>query len=99
MKTYTLTKSKSKNKKWNIKNGKSINFGQKGASDFTINKDPKRKKKKKLYIARHRKREDWNDLKTAGAWAKNLLWNRDTLNKSIKDTENRFNINIIKKRE
>ena len=98
MKTYTLTKSKSKNKKWNIKNGNSINFGQEGYSDFTINKDPKRKK---LYIARHRKREDWTKtgLDTAGFWSKNLLWNKNTLSKSIIDTENRFNINIIKKRK
>ena len=98
MKTYTLTKSKSKNKKWNIKNGNSINFGQEGYSDFTINKDPKRKK---LYIARHRKREDWTKtgLDTAGFWSKNLLWNKNTLSKSIKDTENRFNIDIIKKRK
>ena len=98
MKTYTLTKSKSKNKKWNIKNGQSINFGQKGYSDFTINKDPKRKKN---YIARHKKREDWtkSGIDTAGFWSKNLLWNKNTLSKSIIDTENRFNINIIKKRE
>lgn len=96
MRTYTLTKSKSKNKKWNIKNGKTINFGQKGYEDFTIHKDPNRKKN---YINRHKKREDWNDLNTAGAWSKGLLWNKSTLNKSIKDMENRFNINIIKKRK
>jgi hypothetical protein len=98
MKTYTLTKSKSKNKKWNIKNGKSINFGQKGKSDFTIHKDPNRKKN---YIARHKKNEDWSKtgIDTAGFWAKNLLWNKNTLSKSIIDTENRFNIDIIKKRK
>ena len=98
MKKYILTKSKSKNKKWNIKNGKSINFGQQGYSDFTINKDPKRKKN---YIARHKKNEDWTKtgIDTAGFWSKNLLWNKNTLSKAIKDTENRFNINIIKKRE
>ena len=95
MKTYILTKSKSKNKKWKITNGKTINFGDSRYSDFTINKNPKQKQN---YINRHKKREDFNNLKTAGAWAKNLLWNRDTLNKSIKDTEKRFNINIIKKR-
>ena len=94
MRTYTLTKSKSKNKKFKITNGKTLNFGQKGASDFTIHKDPKRKKN---YINRHKTREDFNDLNSAGAWSKNLLWNKNTLNKSIKDMENRFNINIIKK--
>ncbi len=94
MKTYILTKSKSKNKKFKITNGKTINFGQKGASDFTINKDPQRKKN---YINRHKKREDWNNLNTAGAWSKGLLWNKNTLNKSIKNMENKFNINIIKK--
>ncbi len=96
MKTkYTLSKSKSKNKKFKITNGKTINFGDSRYGDFTKHKDPNRKR---LYILRHKKREDFNDLKSASAWSKGLLWNKPTLNKSIKDMENRFNINIIKKR-
>ena len=73
---------------------KTIHFGQKGASDFTINnKDPERKKR---YIDRHRKRENWtkSGIKTAGFWSKHLLWNKDTLTASIKDTEKNFNVDI-----
>ena len=96
MKKYTLTKSKTKNKKWNITNGKTINFGDSRYDDFTLHKNPNRKK---LYIARHKKRENWNKsgINTAAFWSKHLLWNKNTLNKSIKDTEDRFKINIIKK--
>jgi len=94
MKKYTLTKSKSKNKKFKITNGKTINFGDSRYSDFTKHKDTNRKKN---YISRHKNNENWNNLNSAGAWSKHLLWNKPTLNKSIKNMENRFNINIIKK--
>jgi len=97
MKTYTLSKSKSKNKKFKITNGKTINFGDNRYEDFTKHKDPNRKR---LYILRHKKREDWtkSGIDTAGFWSKHILWNKNTLNKSIKNTENRFNIDIIKKK-
>ncbi len=96
MKTYTLEKSKSKNKKFKISNGKTINFGDSRYDDFTLHKNPNRKK---LYLARHKKRENWNKsgINTAGFWSKHLLWNKNTLNKSIKNIEDRFRINIIKK--
>ncbi len=96
MKTYTLEKSKIKNKKFKISNGKTINFGDSRYDDFTLHKNPNRKK---LYLARHKKRENWNKsgINTAGFWSKHLLWNKNTLNKSIKDIEDRFRINIIKK--
>lgn len=71
---------------------KTIHFGQKGASDYTIHKDDERKKR---YIKRHQKREDWNNIKTAGAFSKYILWNKKTIRESIKDMENRFNIKII----
>lgn len=96
MKTYTLEKSKSKNKKFKISNGKTINFGDSRYDDFTLHKNPNRKK---LYLARHKKRENWNKsgINTAGFWSKHLLWNKKTLNKSIKNIEDRFRINITKK--
>ena len=94
METFILMKSDKKEKKWMIIHGeKKIHFGQKGFSDFTLHKDPKRKKN---YIARHEKREDWNKsgINTAGFWAKHLLWNKPDLKESIKDTEKNFNIKI-----
>ena len=96
MKSNTLQKSKSKNKKFKITNGKTINFGDSRYDDFTLHKNPNRKK---LYLARHKKRENWNKsgINTAGFWSKHLLWNKNSLNKSIKNIEDRFRINIIKK--
>ena len=40
--------------------------------------------------SRHRKNEDWTDPKTAGFYAKNTLWNKPTIQVSIKDTNQRF---------
>jgi hypothetical protein len=74
---------------------KSIHFGSRGMSDFTIHKDPERKNR---YLQRHSKNEDWNNPLTAAFYATNLLWNKPTLAESIRDTNRRFkNINIIYK--
>jgi hypothetical protein len=75
-----------------IINQKKINFGAKGYSDYTIHKDPKRKDN---YIKRHQVNEDWSDLEKAGTWSRYILWNKPTLNQSIKDMEQRFKVKII----
>ena len=68
-----------------------IHFGSLGASDYTINKN---NKKKELYKLRHA--NDYvDDLSYPGAWSMNLLWNKKTLEKSIIDMEHRFNITIV----
>lgn len=92
-----LTKSDRPTKKWLVilPNGKKVHFGGLGYSDYTIHKDDERKER---YLDRHRKREDWNDMETAGFWSRWLLWNKPTLRDSIKDTNERFNIHIIKAR-
>ena len=89
-----ISKSTNKNKKFDaIVDDKKISFGAVGYSDYTIHKDPERKER---YIARHIKREDWNKsgVKTAGYWSKHLLWNKDTLTKSIDDISKKHNLNI-----
>ena len=89
-----ISKSTNKNKKFDVVvDGKKISFGAVGYSDYTIHKDPERKER---YIARHVKREDWNKsgIKTAGYWSKHLLWNKDTLTKSIDDISKKHNLNI-----
>ena len=74
---------------------KSIHFGQAGASDFTQHKNLLRKER---YLQRHSKNEDWNSPLTAGFYSRWLLWNKPTLEESIRDTNSRFkNINIIYK--
>ena len=95
MKEVVLKKSSNPEKKYDaFVEGKKVSFGASGYSDFTQHKDPERKKS---YIARHKPNQNWNDLKTAGAWSKNLLWNKATITESIKDMENKFNIKITKK--
>lgn len=68
---------------------KTVHFGQEGASDFTKNKDEDRKK---AYLDRHRKNENWDDPMTAGALSRWILWNKPTLQASIDDYRKRFNL-------
>jgi hypothetical protein len=66
-----------------------VSFGAKGMSDYTKNKDDERKK---LYLARHEKNENWNDPMTPGALSRWILWNKKTLKASIDDFKKRFNL-------
>lgn len=87
-----LRKSTRADKKYMmIFDNKTIHFGSSLHSDFTIHKDETRKK---LYLARHQKRENWNDIKTAGALSRWILWNLPSFKTSIRDTEKRFKIKI-----
>jgi hypothetical protein len=74
--------------------GYKVDFGAIGYPDFTT-KNGTDIKKKDMYLKRHFKREDWNNIYTAGFWATNLLWNKGTINESIRDIEKRFKIDII----
>ena len=73
------------------KQKKTVHFGAKSYSDFTIHKDIERKKR---YLLRHKKKEDWNNPLTAGALSRFLLWNKPTLAASIKDYKKRFGISL-----
>lgn len=68
---------------------KTTQFGAKGYSDFTINKDPKRKQR---YLDRHRNRENWNSYMTAGSLSRWILWNKPTIKASITDYKKRFKL-------
>ena len=71
---------------------KTIKFGANGYEDFTIHKDINRKKR---YITRHIKNEDFDDPYTAGFWATNLLWNKPTIKQSIDDIESKYDIIVF----
>ena len=89
-----LSKSKRKDKKYMVEvDNKTIHFGAKGYSDYTIHKDPERKER---YIKRHKKNEEWGKkgIKTAGFWSRWAIWNKPTLKASIKDIEKKFNVDI-----
>lgn len=68
---------------------KTINFGAKGYSDYTIHKDAARKKR---YIDRHKAREDFENYMTAGSLSRYILWEKPTLKKSIAFYKKRFNL-------
>ena len=76
-------------------NGRTIHFGASGYMDYTkyYKQDPKlSKQKKESYLARHRVNEDWNDVMSAGALSRWILWNKTTIEASVKDFKNRFNL-------
>ena len=71
------------------KKEKVVSFGAKGMSDYTKHKDDERKK---LYLARHEKNEDWSNPITPGALSRWVLWNKKTLKASIDDFKKRFKL-------
>lgn len=91
-----LIKSPNKSKKFRIifDDGSKVDFGATGYSNYTIHKD---KVRMKLYLGRHRKRENWtkSGIKTAGFWARWILWNKPSLRASIRNVEKRFNLKIV----
>jgi hypothetical protein len=95
MKVY-LSESPLKTKRYRVtfENGRHVDFGSKLYSNYTMHNDSSRKKK---YIKRHEKNEDWTlkGILTAGFWSRYLLWSKPTLEKSIKDLEQWSGIEII----
>jgi len=73
--------------------GKVIHFGAAGYDDYTTHKDEARKSR---YLSRTASQPQ-NDITSAAFWALNLLWNKQTINESIKDTEERYRIKIVSK--
>jgi hypothetical protein len=75
-------------KKWSatFPNGRSVNFGLRGYSDYTIHKDHSRMLR---YLSRHVKRENWSPSGRykAGFWSRWLLWSRPSLNGAARETE------------
>jgi len=61
---------------------KAIHFGSANMSDYTKHKDETRKK---LYIMRHIKNEDWSNPLTAGYWAFRYLWSYKTKSEAFKN--------------
>ena len=69
---------------------KTVPFGQKGYSDYTLHKDPERKDR---YIKRHAGMgETWtkDGIKTPGFYARWILWNKPTLKGSVDDLNKKF---------
>ena len=101
MKLISIKPSTNKDKKlmatFERDNGRQVttHFGSKGYMDYTkyYPKDPKvAKQKKESYLARHRVNENWNDVTSAGALARHILWSEPTIEASIKKFKKRFNL-------
>ena len=73
---------------------RTVHFGALGYEDFTQHKDEQRKR---LYLARHRKNENWTALgiKTAGFWSRWLLWNKPSFQASKDDISKRFQVKFV----
>lgn len=89
-----IKQSTNKNKKYtmifkNDKTGrtKTVHFGDNRYEDYTMHKDDERKKR---YINRHRKNENWNDPTKAGTLSRFILWNKPTIKESLKDYLKQF---------
>ena len=68
---------------------RTTHFGAAGMTDYTLSKDDERKKR---YLARHRKNENWSAPMTAGALSRWILWNKKSKAASISDYKRRFNL-------
>ena len=69
---------------------KTINFGSAYHENYTIHKNVERKRR---YIERH-KNEDWTKI-NPGSLSRFILWNKKSINASIKDFERRFDVKIV----
>ena len=58
--------------------------------DYTVHKDPERKQS---YLSRQM-HDSYTDPLYPSFYATNLLWNKPTLKESIKNTNEKFNVNI-----
>jgi hypothetical protein len=90
-----LRKSTKQDKKYMVSiENKTIHFGSAGMDDFTLKKNEDQKRR---YLARHSTNQDWtkSGIKTAGFWARWLLWNKPTIQESKKDISQRFKVIFI----
>lgn len=66
--------------------GKAVNFGRRGYSDYTLHKDHARMLR---YLIRHRRRESWgpSGKYSAGFWSRWLLWSKPSIMSAARETE------------
>jgi len=96
LKLVKIVKSPKPEKKYraHFSDGTHTDFGAKGMQNYGgVGKERHLdKERKKRYLSRHRSRENWNSPKTPGALSRWILWNKDTLKKSIADYKKRFKL-------
>lgn len=99
---YGLKKSDKPEKKYVVEIGsetgrrKHIYFGASGMNDYTTFNALEREERKRRYIQRHQKNEDWNDPETAGFWSRWILWgDTPSIQTNLKRTLSKFNLKSI----
>ena len=68
-------------------------FGAAGMSDYTIHKDPERKK---LYEQRHKR--DPKNIDSAGGLARDILWSKPSLPAAIDYASKKHGVKIVFRR-
>ena len=90
-----LQKSPRPNKKFRVtlEDGRHVDFGAVGYSDFTKHKDPERMRR---YVVRHSSRENWTrgGIATPGFWSRWILWSKPSLQNAVRFTARKFNLKI-----
>ena len=71
------------------KGTKRVSFGAASYEDLTQHRNYLRRS---LYLARHRKNENWNDPQTAGALSRWILWETPNLTVNVRRFKTRFNL-------
>lgn len=91
-----LRRSSTRGKKWRavFEDGRggrrTTHFGAAGYEDFTTHRDLERRAR---YLERHgRGGEDWSDPTSAGALSRWILWNKPTIEASVRDFRRRFGV-------
>ena len=88
-----ITRSPNRTKKWRATGpGFTVNFGAKGYEDYTMHHDPERKRR---YIIRHQRHENWSDPRTAGFWSRWLLWEEPSLAAAARKIKRSFRFDVV----
>ncbi len=89
VKIVKLEKANDGKHKWiaHFDDGTKTRFGAVGYEDYTMHKDKERRDR---YIARHKKDLETRDPKRAGYLSMYVLWNKPTIEESVRDYNRRF---------
>ena len=96
LKLSKIVKSPNKTKKYRayFNDGTHTDFGAKGYQNYGgVGKERHLdEERKKRYIERHKRNENWKNPKSAGSLSRYVLWNKKTLKASITDYKKRFKL-------
>lgn len=96
---YGLHKSDKPEKKYYVElesesgRKKRVYFGASGMKDYTLFNPLERDERRRLYLQRHKKNEDWSNPETAGFWSRHILWgDTPSIQTNLSKTLSKYNI-------